>query len=179
MPETGRSWELTLEPVPLPVEALNKYRGELARYERHRLQTGEADGRKLWTTLEGAVREHYVESGVMAQAYAAAADRLTRKGRRPLLFANFEPEAELLLETIPNARRWGVAGDGPIVVNRFTHAQGINMQGEADAIICRPTPGDLLEQMKGRIDRPGQREKSLQLIVLMAQHTIEEAQVIL
>ena len=89
MPETGRSWELTLEPVPLPVEALNKYRGELARYERHRLQTGEADGRKLWTTLEGAVREHYVESGVMAQAYAAAADRLTRKGRRPLLFANF------------------------------------------------------------------------------------------
>lgn len=92
------------------------------------------------------------------------------------LFGNTEAEAEALLASIPNARRWGEGGSGPIVVNRFTHSQGINMQGEADAIVCRPTPGDLLEQMKGRIDRPGQREKSLLLVVLMAQHTIEEAQ---
>lgn len=81
-----------------------------------------------------------------------------------------------MLDDIPHSRRWGEAGSGPIVVNRFTHSQGINMQAEGDAIICRPTPGDLLEQMKGRIDRPGQREKKLILVVLMAQHTIEEAQ---
>eukprot|EP00966_Prymnesium_polylepis_P089609 2074691-Prymnesium_polylepis.1 len=73
------------QPVPLPPEALAHYRGELARYERHRLQTGEADGRKLWTTLEGAVRTHYAESGVMAAAFAAAAARLILKGRRPLV----------------------------------------------------------------------------------------------
>ena len=55
----------------------------------------------------------------------------------------------LLRGVIAGARRWGQPGSGPIVVSRFTHAQGINMQGEADAIVCRPTPGDLLEQMKG------------------------------
>jgi 3-methyladenine DNA glycosylase/8-oxoguanine DNA glycosylase len=49
------------------------------------------------------------------------------------------------------------------------------MQGHADAIICRPTPGDHLEQMKGRIDRPGQIEKKLILVVLVAEHTLEEA----
>ena len=46
----------------------------------------------------------------------------------------------------------------------------------ADAIIIRPTPGDQLEQIKGRIDRPGQTQKKLLLIVLMAEHTVEEAE---
>ena len=49
------------------------------------------------------------------------------------------------------------------------------MQYDADAIICRPTPGDHLEQMKGRVDRPGQAAKELILVVLMAEHTLEEA----
>lgn len=85
VPETGRSWSLKLEPVPLPPDALAKYRGELARYERHRLQTGEADGRKLWTRLEAAVRELYVDSGLMARAFANASAKLQRQGRRPLV----------------------------------------------------------------------------------------------
>ena len=34
------------------------------------------------------------------------------------------------------------------------------MQRDADAIVCRPTPGDHLEQMKGRVDRPGQSAKA-------------------
>ena len=99
------------------------------------------------------MREVYGESGVMAGSFAEAAHKLMRKGRRPLLFGNTELEMEDLLEAIPGARRWGEAGEGPIVVNRYTHAQGINMQAEADAIVCRPTAGDVLEQMKGRIDR--------------------------
>ena len=62
-----------------------------------------------------------------------------------------------------------------IVATKNTEGQGINMQGHADAIVCRPTPGDHLEQMKGRVDRPGQRATDLVLVVLMAEHTIEEA----
>ena len=68
----------------------------------------------------------------------------------------------------------------------FTHTffllptlTSLALQADADAIVCRPTPGDQLEQMKGRIDRPGQRARTLQLIVLMAEHTIEEAEVTL
>ena len=48
------------------------------------------------------------------------------------------------------------------------------MQHDADCIICRPTPGDHLEQMKGRVDRPGQRAKQLLLVVVYAANTIEE-----
>ena len=50
------------------------------------------------------------------------------------------------------------------------------MQHDADTIVCRPTPGDHLEQMKGRVDRPGQQATELWLLVLMAEHTLEEAQ---
>ena len=47
-----------MEPVQLSEGGLAAYRGELARYERQRLQTGEADGRKLWVKLEAAVITH-------------------------------------------------------------------------------------------------------------------------
>ena len=37
-------------------------------------------------------------------------------------------------------------------------AHGLNLQDRADAIVVtRPQPGDLVEQMKGRVDRPGQK----------------------
>ena len=48
------------------------------------------------------------------------------------------------------------------------------MQFDCDAIVCRPTAGDFLEQMKGRVDRPGQVTKSLELVVVYASNTIEE-----
>ena len=51
-----------------------------------------------------------------------------------------------------------------------------NMQHDADTIVCRPTPGDHLEQMKGRVDRPGQSAKRLVLVVVYAANTIEEVE---
>lgn len=37
-----------------------------------------------------------------------------------------------------------------------------------DSISFLQTPGDHLEQMKGRVDRPGQTTKDLLLVVLVA-----------
>ena len=74
-----------------------------------------------------------------------------------------------------NASKKKKGGGGVIVAVKTVEGQGINMQGHADAIVCRPTPGDHLEQMKGRVDRPGQASKQLVLVVLMAEHTVEEA----
>jgi len=63
-----------------------------------------------------------------------------------------------------------------LVVTIHAASQGLNMQFDADCIVCRPQPGDRLEQIKGRIDRPGQSRKELELIVLMAAGTVEEAE---
>ena len=88
------------------------------------------------------------------------AQRMIRKGRRPLIFANTEKEAVRILEALPGARRWqgqhkeqekikkdqaGVSAGGAaardgaaLVVTIKAAAQGLNLQHEADCIICRP-----------------------------------------
>jgi hypothetical protein len=45
--------------VPLPAEALRRYRGMVEAFRRRQLNTGEADGRKLSTELEAYLREAY------------------------------------------------------------------------------------------------------------------------
>ena len=71
----------------------------------------------------------------MVDAFAAEAASLLRAGYRPLLFANTDAEARLLLQHVPQAREWTLKGpqpgDGPIVANRETHGQGLNMQVSA------------------------------------------------
>ena len=83
------------------------------------------------------------------------AQRMIRKGRRPLIFANTEKEAVRILEALPAARRWQgqlkeqekvkkdqarpAAREGAaLVVTINAAAQGLNLQHEADCIICRP-----------------------------------------
>ena len=43
----------------------------------------------------------------------------------------------------------------------------MDAQGEADAIVCRPQAGDVVEQMKGRVDRPGQAQSQLILTLTL------------
>ena len=145
----------------------------------------------------------YAATSVMGEGFARECTKLLRQGRRPLVFADTSHEAAHLLGVLNRkgiaAKTWsdvatenatchggggGSSATGKsgkacsydvIVATKNTEGQGINMQGHADAIVCRPTPGDHLEQMKGRVDRPGQRATDLVLVVLMAEHTIEEA----
>ena len=164
-----------------------------------------ADGRKLWVDLESFLRDKYEgrdtratstyrRSSPMGDAFAKAAKGLLRKKRRPLIFADTSHEADFLLRSLSeeglDAQTWAniasrqiSASSEPkkhsnntvIVAVKTVEGQGINMQKDADAIICRPTAGDHLEQMKGRVDRPGQKSKELLLVVMVCEHTIEEA----
>lgn len=152
----------------------------------------------LRQAYEGRSSKHsYNQGSLMSDAFSRVAKSLLSKGRRPLIFADTSQEANFLVTALqanglsvctwanvtsvdsltstklgkkagPNARR-------VIVAVKSVEGQGINMQHHADAIICRPTPGDHLEQMKGRVDRPGQSAKELLLVVVVAEHTIEEA----
>jgi 3-methyladenine DNA glycosylase/8-oxoguanine DNA glycosylase/superfamily II DNA or RNA helicase len=140
----------------------------------------------------------YSSTSVMAEAFIKVSRRLLRAKRRPLIFADTENEAYHLEDRLQkagiNARMWqAIASEriassskqsnhaasgsdriGVIVAVKTIEGQGVNMQAHADCIVCRPTLGDHLEQMKGRIDRPGQKEKNLLLVVVVAEHTIEE-----
>ncbi|CAB9501710.1 DNA-3-methyladenine glycosylase [Seminavis robusta] len=206
IPETDRTWTMEAEMVKLPPEVLRLYRTKVDTYGRLQLNDpGKVDGRKLWTSLGSFLRTHYEgrdgarygRKSIMGDAIIKVANKLLRKKRRPLVFADTEPEATHLVTVMTKARipaqMWkDVAAErianssrgkndakknenGVIVAVKSIEGQGINMQHHADCIICRPTEGDLLEQMKGRVDRPGQTEKQLLLVVIVAEHTIEEA----
>ena len=110
---------------------------------------------------------------MLLEATVREYERLRKAGRRVLIFANSDHEEQAILDAIPAAhkvqpkgRRAGQdaphkAADGPLVVTIHRGAHGLNLQSQADAIICRPQPGDLVEQMKGRVDRPGQTRDDL------------------
>ena len=192
VPRNRRSWKLAFEAVALDAKTAQSYEASLSNFQRK--APADQDQRSLYVSLKQLLAAHY-EPETLPHAVAAAAVRLLAKGRRPLIFANTEKELLRILDVMPNARRWQgrprVDGSGAgaavpkahgrhtpsaLVVTIHAAAQGLNLQHEADCIICRPQPGDRLEQMKGRIDRPGQARKDLDLIVLMAQGTVEEAE---
>ena len=157
--------------------------------------------REVYEGRPPEAKTSYGLTSVMAEAFARECGKLLKQKRRPLCFADTAHEAEHLIAVLNQkgvrARTWsdvasenvassssaaskgggkgkGGGGYDVIVASKSTEGQGINMQGHADAIVCRPTPGDHLEQMKGRVDRPGQTSKELILVVLMAEHTLEE-----
>jgi hypothetical protein len=203
VPETDRTWQMKGEMVALPPNYLEKYRNIIDQFCRRRLnESGKTDGRKLWVDLESFLRSKYegliarssyASKSIMGDAFAKLAEKVLRQHRRPLVFADTSNEAEFLLIALRanglDAKTWasvaseriaGKRGSSAknnlvIVANKAVEGQGINMQHHADTIICRPTPGDHLEQMKGRIDRPGQTTKELLLYVVVCEHSIEEA----
>lgn len=202
IPKTDRNWQMKGEMVSLLPDDLKKYRDIIESYRRNQLNDPrQADGRRLWVNLESFLRlkyegrtthMSYSSSSVMGEAFVKVAKRLLTKGRRPLIFADTANEADFLLASlrtngvdgqswadiaasrVAGKQRSSIMNKYAIVAVKSTEGQGINMQKHADAIICRPTPGDHLEQMKGRIDRPGQDTKELLLHVIVCEHTIEE-----
>lgn len=179
VPRNRRSWKLRFESVAL---------SDTAAAEQQRLTAGfdrkfEAQPRKRFVALKQHLRTAY-EPKTLVEAYRVVSDKLIKRGRKPLLFCNTEQELQRVVAAIPFARTWGKAGvvgdlsgsRGPLVVTVHAASQGVNFQAHADVVVCRPLPGDQLEQIKGRIDRPGQPRHDLELHVLMAEATVEEAE---
>eukprot|EP01059_Diplonema_ambulator_P010453 TRINITY_DN204_c0_g1_i5.p1 TRINITY_DN204_c0_g1~~TRINITY_DN204_c0_g1_i5.p1 ORF type:complete len:894 (+),score=282.64 TRINITY_DN204_c0_g1_i5:2604-5285(+) len=176
LPERVRSWKLNYIPIPMSEEALSLYQSRLAAAAR-----SQKDARIVYGELKGVVRAHW-ENSAMLDAFNAECKKLEKQGRNVLMFANSENELSKITKKCTSARTWSngkasaPAGSGPLVVTTQRGAYGLNLQGEADSIICRPQPGDLIEQMKGRVDRPGQKTKELVLNIIYAEGTIEEVE---
>ena len=191
VPENRRAWSLTFQPVELGPEQLLAYQRLIHSATAH-------DHRSLWVSLKAHLRSHYERTTAVA-AFVAEARRLLGLGRRPLLFANSDAEAGRVLAGLaaagvpagmvdgrapppphpgppPPKRPKQRAARAVLVGTVGRHSHGLNLQGVADAIVARPQSGDLIEQMKGRVDRPGQAKNKLLLTVLYAAGTLEEAE---
>ena len=203
VPDTNRTWEMVGVATPLGAAGVAEYRKKINAWERDGLNRGDPNGLKLHGDLkvllmgelwEGRnAQKRYGTTSPLAEAVTKATKSLVDAGRRPVVFAKTMDERNHLRDVLRHhgvvAIEWSKVnpttrkGERPsgrsfdaIVATTEGEAQGVNMQHDADAIVCRPIPGDKLEQMKGRVDRPGQTTTELQLHVVFAGATVEEAE---
>lgn len=176
VPESPRSWKLRFAKVPLDDEATRSYRARLDAFAAARVGRGAGTPRELYVALKSFLRQHF-EPKTLVEEVKRQVEKLVKTKRKVLVFANTEREAERFVDALAGAERYDPTRSPTVIVLTVAEgAQGLNLQRKADCIVCRPQPGDCLEQMKGRIDRPGQTRRSLDLVVVVAQGTIEEAE---
>jgi len=183
VPDTKRKWKLDFVSISLPESVMSEYYNIISNFHKHNTK----GRRELFSALKSYLKRNF-ESSNLLESFAHETDKLFKQKRQPILFASSDAEAQLLLKHIPNARSLNDRGKqrkqqkngeketGPLVVTVQRAAHGLNLQTEGDSIVTRPHPGDILEQMKGRISRPGAKRTDLVLKILYAEGTVEEAE---
>jgi hypothetical protein len=158
IPDKKRQWSVQHQPVPLtPIVR--------ARYDAVLLQSHKSNMTK-YAELQAVLQEWDAVSSLVQVTL-----QLLEAGRKPLLFARTAAEEKALRLKLDSKQKPGATGVTLVTVRRG--AFGLNLQ-HCDAVVTRPQPGDILEQMKGRIDRPGQQRNDLLLLLVYAHDTIEQ-----
>lgn len=94
--------------------------------------------------------------------------------RKAVIFAKSKDEADKIANSINDVGRYPEKKKHT-VVSYSEGAYGLNDLVVFDTIIMRPPPPDILPQIKGRLDRHGQKNKELYIEYIILKGTIEEA----
>lgn len=101
-------------------------------------------------------------------------DNLSKK-KKALIYTRSKNEADELAEKVDSVTRYPDKTGRHVVVSYAEGTYGLNDLVGYSVIVTRPPEPDKLPQMKGRLDRPGQKEEVLEIQYLLAEDTIEEA----
>lgn len=155
-PETGRVWTVHTHYFTASRELL-----QLHKEVKASLLTDEVK----WSKLNSAV--------VAEDVTTSLRDLLKATRGKLLIYANSKHEAQRWSETLDIPLYPDISRDS-VIVTVSDGARGLNDLVKYDTIVMRPPPPDLLPQIKGRLDRPGQQSKSLSLVYFVLGGTIEE-----
>ncbi len=97
------------------------------------------------------------------------------KDKKVLIYAESKEEAEEIAKKIPNVGLYPDISKKHVVVSYANGTYGLNDLVGCNTILTRPPEPDKLPQMKGRLDRPGQKESHLDIYYMVLERTIEEA----
>lgn len=152
VPKQKRDWCLKNHAVLLPDSVMEEYK---------KIKEGQQASMALYVALVKLLSKKWDPVPSLVEV----AEQLLKEGRKPLVFAKTQAEKQKLMQHLPA---------GTTILTVREGGFGLNLQKDCDAVVTRPQPGDLLEQMKGRIDRPGQKQDRLILVMVYAASTIEE-----
>ena len=91
-----------------------------------------------------------------------------------MIYAKSKEEANKISE-LKDVGRYPDITQRHTVLSYSEGTYGLNDLVKFNTILTRPPDPDKLPQMKGRLDRPGQKEKVLKLEYILTKDTIEEA----
>lgn len=165
--ESNRTWKIVTEKVPLNKENRKKYD---SIYKANTKNSSETLYRALCKFINDNI--DYVD------IFYDQIDDLERSGRKVLIFTNSKKEADSIVDSNRNNYRITRYPDksGTHTVLSFSEGTyGLNVLVIYDTILMRPPEPDSLPQIKGRLDRPGQKCKDLWIRYIILKDTIEEA----
>jgi hypothetical protein len=153
-PDKGREWETIVSPIAVDSKVLAKQREIL--------------GKKLTDEAK------YAEvASLLASVDVTKHIKSLLTGHKCLIYARSNDEANRWSESLDIPIYPDISKDHVIVsLSRGTY--GLNDLVKYDTLITRPPEPDRLPQMKGRLDRPGQKSNKLRLVYFYLGGTIEE-----
>jgi hypothetical protein len=163
--KTDRKWITNTEYTILEKSIMKQYNQIVLKHK-------EIGFEKVYHMLTKFIRDNvdYVE------IFKDSLNKILKKrpNSKVLIYASSKKEADLIAEID------GTIGRYPIkkihtVVSYAEATYGLNDLIVFDTILTRPPDSDKLPQMKGRLDRPNQKEDILYIEYILLKNTIEEA----
>ena len=161
IPEKTRNWTTTTTKYTLPKELAKAYNG---------IKKQNMSAEKLYQVLSTFL---YSKCDFIP-SFNKKLGELDKK-RKALIYARSKKEANDISTRIPSVSRYPDKSKVHVVVSYTEGTYGLNDLVEYDTIVTRPPEPDKLMQMKGRLDRHGQKSDKLYLEYILTKDTIEEA----
>lgn len=167
--ESDRTWKIITSRIELDKNKKNVY-------EQVYKDNSNKGSETLYIALNQYIHEHvnYIDM------FYDELENSEKDGRRVLIFTKSKHEATQIVESKRNKcnkiTRYPIKGEHT-VLSLTEGTYGLNDLVIYDTILMRPPEPDKLPQIKGRLDRPGQLSKDLQIRYLLLKDTIEEASI--
>lgn len=112
------------------------------------------------------------------QYFKNVINKINKEQNKALIYAKSKIEADIIAETIHGVSRYPENSKTHMVISYAEGTYGLNSLIKYNTIITRPPEPNILPQIKGRLDRPGQNNNVLKLEYVLTENTIEEASLV-
>ena len=163
LPETKRTWVENVFKKPLGKKFYSEY---------NKINQLDISNEQKYIKLTQYIRDtvNYIE------IFAEYIEQITKVNKKAklLIYASSKKEADTISQ-LENVGLYPDISKTHVVVSYANGTYGLNDLIGFNHILSRPPEPDKLPQMKGRLDRPGQKSMKLDISYIILANTIEEA----
>lgn len=161
LPLKTREWEVNYNPMKLSKKLRKAYDQLLAL---------DLTSERMYGKLLHFLHANFDYVGAFSQVL----EKCESKGQRCLIYAKSKDQADLFSEQIKGVSRFPDTSGKHLAISFAEGTFGLNHLIYLNCIITLIPDPDKLPQMKGRLDRPGQKSDRLSIEYVYVEHTIDQ-----